>query len=71
MRLGWQRLCSGRARDPDHLQPDGAWDPIYRIREEDVDPGTIVRGVMGWGRGVLSRAVAFWICITPRLKPLC
>ena len=56
MRLGWQRLCSGRARDPDHLQPDGAWDPIYRIREEDVDPGTIVRGVMGWGRGVLIRS---------------
>ena len=26
------------------LQPGGAWDPIYCIREEDVDPCTIVCG---------------------------
>jgi len=31
----------------------GAWDPIYCSREEDVDPCTTVRGVMGWSRGVL------------------
>ena len=56
--------------DPEHLQLSGHRIPSIAAGKRMWGPRTIVRGVMGWGRGVLSRAVALCSSKTPRLEAL-